>query len=101
VVRGPRADRPTLEVVAGTGGPVTLRVRPVGAARQVEVMGDFTEWQPVALEQRGAAWERALAVSPGPHRVLVRVDGGPWQPPGNVAVADDDFGSTVGLIVVP
>jgi hypothetical protein len=91
-----------LDVVAGSGGgQVTLRVTPVGAARQVEVMGDFSEWQPLALERRGGAWERALALSAGPHRVLVRVDAGPWQPPGNVAVANDDFGGTVGLIVVP
>ena len=84
----------------------------VPGARRVELMGDFTDWTPVALVRldrkaagrRGRdpddAWGTAFVIAPGVHRVNVRVDGGPWRPPPGLSVVRDEFGGEVGLLVV-
>jgi hypothetical protein len=78
-----------------------LRVRAPGATR-VEVRGDWTDWQPVLLVPREEdTWELSALIPVGTRRLSVRVDGGAWQLPGNLAAADDDFGSRVALLVVP
>jgi hypothetical protein len=46
-------------------------------------------------------WSAALALAPGPHRVQVRVDGGPWRPPGNLPAVEDELVGTAGLLVAP
>jgi hypothetical protein len=53
------------------------------------------------LSRRDGRWECRLTMAPGPHHVLVRIDGGDWMPPSNLPRIDDDFGSRVGLIIVP
>lgn len=81
-------------------GRVRLLVRAPGASR-VEVAGDFSDWQPVALVRDPAErWTVALDLGPGAHRVNLRVDGGPWGVPPGLPVAADDFGGSAGLIVV-
>lgn len=81
------------------GGRV-IRVR-APASERVEVMADFTDWEPVALVRTPAGvWEINLPVSPGPHRLNVRLDGGDWVVPTNVARVTDEFGGVVGLILV-
>ena len=56
---------------------VRVRLRDVASA---EIAGDFTDWKPVALERLyGGWWYQALRVSPGVHRVQLRLDGGRWQ----------------------
>lgn len=84
-------------------GPLryTITYRTTGEARTVEVAGDFDAWRPVPLARVGAdVWRVTTAMTPGTHRISMRVDGGPWvAPPGTVAVADD-FGGTVGLVQV-
>jgi hypothetical protein len=88
--------------VAERTGPgiVTLRVNSVGA-QVVEVSGDFTNWVPVRLERSpNGWWSAALPISPGKYQMNVRVDGGKWVvPPGLLSMADE-FGGTVGLLVV-
>jgi hypothetical protein len=71
------------------------------SAAQVEVMGDFTDWTPVALERRGDVWRIERTMSPGLHRLLIRVDGGEWRPPVNLPRTKDELGGVVGLITVP
>ncbi|HVM43213.1 MAG TPA: glycogen-binding domain-containing protein, partial [Gemmatimonadales bacterium] len=73
----------------------------VGATR-VEVMGDFTGWQPVALEPDGGGRYRyALDVGTGLYRFNVRLDGGSWGVPEGIAAVADEFGGSVGLLAVP
>ena len=77
-----------------------IRVR-APASERVEVMADFTDWDPVALVRTPAGvWEINLSVSSGPHRINVRLDGGDWVVPTNVARVTDEFGGVVGLILV-
>ena len=91
--------RPVISVGEGNGERV-VRVRAPGA-RRVEVMADFTEWTPLTLDALGDLFVREVAVPPGTHRIVVRVDGGAWRPAANTPAVNDDLGGRVGLLVVP
>jgi hypothetical protein len=67
----------------------------------VELAASFTSWEAVPLVRRGDAWELDRSIPSGAHRVLVRVDGGPWIVPANLPAAEDDFGGRVGIITIP
>jgi hypothetical protein len=81
------------------GGVRVVRVK-LAAASRVELMADFTDWEPVELASRDGVWERAVSLRSGTYRVLIRVDGGEWIAPPGLPVVDDDFGGKVGLLVV-
>ena len=88
------------DVRPAADGGRELRVHVPGASR-VEIMADFTNWEPVALRAEGdGRWVLTTLVPAGVHRVNVRIDGGAWTvPPGLTAVADE-FGGAVGLLIV-
>ena len=90
---------PVVRVLESNGARV-LRVHAAGA-RTVDVMGDFTEWEPRMLVLSGGVFEGTMVMSSGTHRMLVRIDGGPWRPAANTPAVDDDLGGRVGLLVVP
>jgi hypothetical protein len=78
---------------------VSLRVP---SARSVELSGDFNDWHAVRLrEARPDVWEATVALTPGLHRVNMRVNGDAWTAPPGLATANDEFNGTVGLLVVP
>ncbi len=78
-----------------------LTIRASGAQR-VEVMGDFTDWQPVVLTTAGdGRYRYALGLPSGMYRYNVRLDGGPWGVPQGAGIAADEFGGSVGVLVVP
>jgi hypothetical protein len=93
------AARPTV-TVTDREGVQQLRVRAPGA-RHVEVMGDFTGWEPVELSPKGELFERTMPIASGTHRLLLRIDGGTWIPAANTPPVNDDLGGRVGLLVVP
>ncbi len=70
-------------------------------AEKVELAGDFTDWRPVPLQPWGeGAWRASIPISPGLHRLAVRIDGGAWHaPPGTRPIASE-FGGEVTEIVV-
>lgn len=71
-------------------------------ASGVEIVGDFTDWQPVAMTgMPNGEWRIERNIVPGPHRVAIRVDGGPWRVPANLPRVEDDFGGEVGIVIVP
>jgi hypothetical protein len=78
----------------------TLVIRAPGAAF-VEVMGDFTDWQPVMLTRVGDLWRLETRMASGLRRLNVRVDGGLWSVPLGATLEHDDFGAVVGTVVVP
>jgi hypothetical protein len=98
--RPPAGADPRLALVSDTVGRPHLVVTAQSAA-VVELAASFTDWEPVPLVRRGTRWELDRLVPSGAHRVLVRVDGGPWMVPANLPAADDDFGGRVGIITVP
>jgi hypothetical protein len=89
---------PRIEI-ALSGEPRTFRVH--AAAKTMELMGDFTDWQAVTMKQIGAAlWEVKLAVSPGTHRLNIRMDGGEWLVPAGARTEAGEFGGVVGVVVI-
>jgi hypothetical protein len=94
------AGEASLVAAAGSDGETIVRVRAPSAER-VELMGDITGWTPRALERRGDWWELRLTMSSGSHHVVVRMDGGTWAVPVNLARIDDELGGRVGLLVIP
>jgi hypothetical protein len=74
------------------------------ANAHVELMADFTDWQPVAMtEVRPGLFQVTLpeAIRSGPHRVNIRVDNGDWAVPNELPPVVDDFGGKAGALVVP
>lgn len=102
VRRLPIGGQLRLALVSDTGGQSRLVVTaPSSSAALVELAASFTDWEPVPLARRGDAWELDRSIPSGAHRVLVRVDGGPWIVPANLPAAADDFGGLVGIITIP
>lgn len=84
----------------GHNGSVLVVSAP--GASIVEVKGDFTGWDPVALEATGRGRFRyPPALAAGVYRFDVRVDGGSWAAPAGVSIAPDEFGGEVGVLAVP
>jgi hypothetical protein len=94
-----RAAGTAVTVATEAGG--TVRAEVYGAAEVVEVMGEFSDWQPMRLARAGDTWILPRRLRSGLYRILVRVDGGEWRPPDNLPRAEDEFGTKVGLLVVP
>jgi len=90
---------PAIVQLSGEGEERIVRVLAPGA-RSVELMSDFTGWSPVSLTEAGSVFETRMAVSPGAHRVSIRIDGGRWRPATNTPAVDDDLGGRVGLLLV-
>jgi hypothetical protein len=77
---------------------VSVRARDVS---QVEIAGDFTDWQPLALlPVHGHKWAGMLHVPPGVHRVQLRLDGGAWKAPPGLPRADDGPAGPSGTLIV-
>jgi hypothetical protein len=78
----------------------TLVVR-VGGVERVEIMGDFTAWEPKMLTRIGRdRWEITLPITPGIHQINIRVDNGRWRPPPGTPTMRDGFSGEVGILVV-
>lgn len=69
-------------------------------ARTVELMGDFTGWEPRRMERVKGRWHLRLPVGPGMHRLNVRYDGGPWQAPPDTRMVRDEFEQESGELVI-
>lgn len=77
-----------------------LRVRAPQATR-VEISGDFTHWQPVALSRAGdGSWTTTQVIAPGSYQMNVRIDGGPWIAPPGLLTTRDEFGGVTGILTV-
>jgi hypothetical protein len=101
------APRPTAAgmrlTIAMVDGLHLLTIRVAGGGvNRVEIMGDFTSWQPIALIAAGEGrFEYVIRLTSGMYRFNARVDNGPWVVPQGADVAEDEFGGHVGVLVVP
>lgn len=96
-------DAPPAMAVSGpVAGRRTITYREP-AARSVEMMGGFTDWTPVRMtaSQPPGTWSISLPVTSGVHQVNVRVDGGEWTVPAGLTAVRDEFGGSVGILLVP
>ena len=67
----------------------------------MEIAGDFSDWQPVALAPAGeGVWRTSLSLAPGVHRVALRINGGDWIAPPGLSAVPDDFVGSAGLLIV-
>ena len=83
-------------------GVLTITVTASGADL-VEVNGDFTNWVPMALTRDPSEpehWAARLPVGPGKYQINIRINGGKWVVPPGILSMLDEFGGTVGLLVV-
>ena len=81
-------------------GWVTLRVN-APRAKVVEVSGDFTNWTPVSLERASdGVWSATFPITPGKYQMNLRLDGGKWLVPPGLLSMLDEFGGSVGLLVI-
>lgn len=91
---------PRVEIAALPNGERMVRVH-APSARAVEIMGDFTAWQPLALIRgQGGWWSQQVAAAPGTYQLNVRVDGGAWDVPAGALEKTDEFGVRVGVITL-
>jgi len=65
------------------------------------VMGDFSEWQPVAMSAEGTEWVARVRVQPGAHHYAYRLPDGGTMLPAGVPSVDDGFGGRSAVLVVP
>jgi len=72
-------------------------------ASAVEVSGDFTDWEPIALAPGDlpGTWRVPTPLPPGTYRFNVRLNGKEWIVPAGVTRLQSEFGDAVGLLVVP
>ena len=94
---------PRVEVRQGAGDLRVITVR-ASAISTVEMMADFTDWEPVTLIRdpiTPSLWTFARPLTAGTHRIAVRIDGGEWMVPPNLPRVADGFGGAVGLLTVP
>jgi hypothetical protein len=93
-------DTPRLVSLDVGGGRRSINI--IGlAARRVEIMGDFTDWEALELAPIGnRVWYITMPIAPGAHHVSIRVDGGPWMPPPGLPVTADEFMGTVGILLI-
>ena len=102
-----RPELPTTEPLALVMGEAldSLGIREIRVwapgVREVEMLADFVDWIPVPLiRQPNGEWQGYYRVSPGLHRLNLRLDGRELAVPRNLARVRDDFSGEVGLIVV-
>jgi hypothetical protein len=97
------SGRPVIEAFQSrrtAADSVSLRVR-ASAATTVEITGDFSGWIPTRLEPAADGWwVLILRLAPGQYQMNVRVDGAGWIAPPGLLALKDEFGGTVGLLVV-
>ncbi len=88
------------QVSRETSESVSIRVVALGA-RTVEISGDFTGWTPMSLQRAGeGTWTGRVKLAPGKYEMNVRVDGGAWIVPPGLLPLKDEFGGSVGLLVL-
>jgi len=98
VTAGPAVTGFTAQRIAGDA--VTVRVNALGA-RTVEINGDFTNWLPVKLVPGSDGWwESTFPLKRGKYQMNLRVNGGDWTVPPGLLSMVDEFGGTVGLLVI-
>ncbi|MBC8088636.1 MAG: hypothetical protein H7Z40_15335 [Phycisphaerae bacterium] len=85
-------------------GDSTYKVRltiDAPTAGYVELMGDATAWN-ITNMNRGndGRWQVELKLGAGAHRFAVRADGGDWIAPPGLPLGSNEFGGSVGLLVL-
>jgi hypothetical protein len=76
-----RSRLPVIELAQWAGTGRTVRFRLEAKAERVELLGDFSGWQPLPMVRRGAVWEAEIIVPAGTHQFGFLLDGATWMVP--------------------
>jgi hypothetical protein len=98
----PPSPSPLHEVLSQSDGGSLVRIKvpaPEGAG-QVEVMGDFTLWEPVAMVRQGDEWIADVEIAEGTHHFGFLVDGLWFLPPDAPDTVPDEWGRVNTTIVI-
>ncbi|MEQ1856478.1 MAG: glycogen-binding domain-containing protein [Longimicrobiales bacterium] len=101
--RAPGPTRsPSHAVIASTPQSSVVRMSiavPPGAQR-VEVLGDFTLWEPMPMRREGDLWVAEMNVGPGTHHFGYLVDGEWFVPDNEESVVADEWGRANAILVI-
>ncbi len=97
----PRAAAPNPRLPALSSGWAVFRLPRGDHAEPPMVLGDFSEWQPVAMTDEGGAWVARVKVAPGAYHYAFRTADGQVVVPPGVPTVDDGFGGRSAVLVVP
>jgi hypothetical protein len=99
--REARRALPAARLPDVSGGWAVFRLPMTEHPQPPMVMGDFSDWRPVAMTAEGREWVARVRVQPGAHHYAYRLpDGSTMVPPG-VPSVDDGFGGRSAVVVVP
>lgn len=84
---------------APTGSRIRFRL-PDPGAEAVELLGDFTLWEPVPMRRDGDAWVVELTIPAGTHHFGFHVDGEWYLPDDAPDAAPDEWGRRNATLVV-
>ncbi|MFW6193203.1 MAG: glycogen-binding domain-containing protein [Gemmatimonadota bacterium] len=96
-----RRDRPLYEIVRRERWPRIRFTLPAPGADRVTLAGDFTSWEPAAMERRDGVWVLERRVPPGTYHFGFMVDGEWFVPDDAPGRIRDDWGRHNATLVVP
>lgn len=99
--RGARARAAAARLPAVADGWAVFRLPRAEHAAQPMVLGDFSEWRPVAMTEEGDAWVARVRVQPGAYHYAFRTADGRVVVPEGAVTVDDGFGGRSAVLVVP
>jgi hypothetical protein len=97
----PRQAASSLRLPRVSAGWAVFRLPRAEHARAPMVLGDFSDWRPVAMTDEGGAWVARVRVAPGAYHYAYRTAEGEVVVPEGVPTVDDGFGGRSALLVVP
>ncbi len=98
---GPTAGKRVVVLGEMSGGASALFRVENQAAQRVEVLGDFSSWEPKAMARDGRAWILEIPLTPGTYHFGFLVDGEWFVPADAPGQVSDDWGQMNATIVVP
>ena len=98
---GPRGATPVVALRATSGGAAARFRVENQAAQRIEVLGDFSGWEPQAMLRDGRAWVLEIPLAAGTYHFGFLVDGEWFVPEGAPGQVSDDWGRMNATIVVP
>lgn len=98
---GERRAAPAIRLPRVSEGWAVFRLPLADHARAPMVLGDFSDWQPVAMTDEDGAWVARVRVAPGAYHYAYRTADGQVVVPDGVPTVDDGFGGRSAVLVVP
>ena len=98
---GPGAVKPVVVLRSTSGGAAAQFRVEDRAAQRIEVLGDFSGWEPQDMVQDGRDWVLEIPLASGTYHFGFLVDGEWFVPEGAPGQVSDDWGQMNATIVVP